>query len=357
MDLQQNATMYQQPMYGGPAPQPMNQQPYPYMQPMGAPYAQPMPGMNGGFQGATYNFSPTPMPMNTQSLSEEEIQELINSRGGKFDINVPRAEFLRAMCNHRHNGQEVVQQINDGSGEVFCPVCYERWNPELITKEQAEQLVQAFVNQLQILKWVGNLPVDVIRDYFTIIPLLRKFPDLVEICTANYKKYTNGQAYMVAGNNSIYNQYELLMGRGMGYDQSPYMVNQPFVPANMQVMSNQPMYNPMPQQMPPMNTPYGQPQMNQGYYGQAVQQNNPAINPMQMQPGMNPQQTVYGNGGVQPYMPAAMPQQPMMNAPVQQQAPNFSPIQQQPVAPQPAVQSTPEQNNGTVATKDQTINL
>ena len=366
---------YQQPVYGA---QPQPQQMYGGYDPNFNQYAYGNGYMvNGAFQPTTYMYNPTPMPMNTQSISEEEIQKLQSSNGNKFDLNVPEVEFIRAMCNHKHNGMDVAQQVNDSTGDVWCPICNERWNPELISKEQAKQLVDAFVNQLQIMKWVGNFPVEVIRDYFTLIPLLRKFPDLLEIASNNYKKYANGQTFVNANNNSIYNQYELLMGRG-AYTQAPYMVSpqmggyygQPIMPQNMQVMQQ-----------------YGaaQPQQ-QGYYGQSVQQTPPNVNPMQMQPGQ--QQTVFSNapqpyapqgmynpqpmmnqpmGGPQPFVqPAMQPmnnQQPMMNQqPAYTPVTQFNPLQQQsqvqtPQQPQAAVQSTPEQVNGATAQKDQTVNL
>jgi hypothetical protein len=157
------------------------------------------------------------------------------------------------------------------------------------------------------MKWVGDMPTEVVREYCAIIPLIRKFPDLYEYAVNNFDKYTGANQYYNASESAIYNQYNSLMNGGGYYPQYP-QYNPQFAQQG---------YYQQPNQGYPV----------QQYNGQAA---NPNVNPMQaQQPMYNQQQmmnppVVYGN----PYYGA----QPGYGAPMQQQS---VPAQPMPGAPQP----------------------
>ena len=76
------------------------------------------------YPGAPVMFNPAvPQPTNISSLSEKEIKLISQKKPSKIDINIFQEDHLRSMCNHNHNGHSVVQQLNDGSGKVYCPIC------------------------------------------------------------------------------------------------------------------------------------------------------------------------------------------------------------------------------------------
>lgn len=302
-------------------------------------YGQPMYQQPYGYDPNPY-FAYQPMmqpqnmrqPQNQNALTPEEIQKLRNDRPNSnvLNLNIDPNDILRGVCTHKDNGRDVVQMVQDGSGDVYCPICGERWNPESMSKEEVEELVNKLIAQMQNAKWTGEFPANVVREYFTMIPLLRKFPDLYQYGAKNFESLLNQRGYYSAGDANIYAQYNSLWGPGMGYGQpmyqNPYMANQPMG----------------------------------GYYQQPVQQQNPAqaqpaspnVNPMQAPvygtPGFNPQFANQANnmmGGTYYQQPAygapvyATPQQPVAQPAAQPQQAAPAQATAQP-AQQPAQQTT-----------------
>ncbi len=248
---------------------------YNYNNGMGGYYNQPF--YNAGYAPTPMIYQGGPMPQNKSSLTAEEIAILNNSNPGKFDLAISREDNIRAMCNHKKDGMDMVQQITDGSGDVYCPICQERWNPISASKEEVVDLINNIVSLMQNAKWVGDYGVELIRDYFPMIPLLKKFPDLYTAAMNQFNKYCNVNGYANANDAAIYSQYNNIMG----YVPTP-SYNQPY-------MYNGGQVNPYPNNM---GTPNGQ--MNGGYpntnmYGNPYAQPNPYPNNMGM-----PNANMYG---------------------------------------------------------------
>ncbi len=294
-------------------------------QAMGQPYYGGYdPSMNS-YPAMGYNSIPT--PANQNALTNEEIQMLKNARPtSKIELSIDRMDVLRSMCCHKENGKDVVMQVNDGSGDVWCPICQRRWKPDMKTKEEVQELVAELIDQMENAKWAGDLPTDLTRELFTLIPLLNKYPDIHEYAMNTFNKYYSARGMYNAQDTNIYGMYNSLFGAGMpatGYMGAP------------------------------MQGYYGQAQQAapQGYYGQQqgyVPSNNQAnamVNPMQAPTyGVNPmapnqqfvsQANMMMNGTVAPQQPMYGNQ--VMNAPVygtpQQQTPAQQPAQQQNAGP------------------------
>ncbi len=308
---------------------------------------QPMPGYYGS---VPYMYQQAPAPQNMNALSNDEIKILRNARpASKINLNIDQEEYLRSMCTHKDNNthSDVVVQVNDGSNRVWCPICQEAWNPDKMTKEEITDLVEAFISQIQNMKWVGDMPIDVVREYCAIIPLVRKFPDLYEYAVNNFNKYSGANQYYNAAEASIYSQYNALMGGGfnMSYAQPQGYYGQPMP------FMNPPMGQPANPNVNPMQAtmPMPQPQAPQGYYGQPMPQVPQGYYGAPMgQPQMAPQ-GYYGQ-------PAPQQQgQPMPQAP-QPYSPVFNPPVQPGAAPQQGQQPTP-QDQGKTETKEEKVNL
>ena len=260
---------------------------------------------------------------NQNALTNEEIQKLKNTRPSTtaLNLNIDEDEMLRAMCTHKDNGRDVVQLVNDGSGDVYCPICGKRWNPTPVTKEEVQEALDKLISYMQNSTWVGEYPANVVREYFVMMPLLEKFPDLYAYGQKNFDRYLNQRGFYSAGDANVYGQYNSMFGPGMGYGAPIYQ---------------RPMY---PQQP------------NMGYYQQPQVQPQPAapnVNPMQQpvygQPGYNPQFGDQANS----MMGGTYYQQPGYGPGPQQFNPVYGnaavPQQPQPqVAPQPAPQVQPQQ--------------
>lgn len=264
-------------------------------------------------------YTSIPTPANQNALTDEEIQILKNARPtSKIVLSIDRNDVLRSMCTHKDNGRDVVMQVNDGSGDVFCPICGSRWKPDMKTKEEVEALVIELIDQMENAKWAGDLPTDLTRELFTLMPLLKKYPDIHEYAMNTFNKYYSARGMYTAADTNIYGMYNSLFNAGVpstGYNGAPGY--------------------------------YGQPQAGgQGYYGQAPQGYAPncatasaSVNPMQAPTyGVNPsapnqqfvaQTNMMMGGTVAPQY--GVPMAPNCGAPVQ--APVAQPAPQQTAAP------------------------
>ena len=249
-----------------------------------------------------------PTPANQNALTAEEIQILKNARPtSKIDLSVDRNDVLRSMCTHKDNGRDVVMQVNDGSGDVFCPICNHRWKPDMKSKEEVQELISELTGQMENAKWAGDLPVDLTRELFTLIPLLNKYPDIHEYAMNTFNKYYSARGMVNAQDTNIYGMYNSLFGAGMPATGYGAPMQGYYGQAQQPAFNNQ------------MNAPVGYYGQQQGYVPTNVGQANPMVNPMQAQTyGVNPmapnqqfvQQANMMMGGT------IAPQQPMMNAPV-----------------------------------------
>lgn len=307
---------------------------YYYGQQMGQPYYGGYDPNMYSYQAMGYNTN-IPTPANQNALTAEEIQILKNARPtSKIDLSIDRTDVLRSMCTHKDNGRDVVMQVTDGSGDVYCPICGHRWKPDMKTKEEVQVLVSELIDQMENAKWAGDLPVDLTRELFTLIPLLNKYPDIHEYAMNTFNKYYSARGMYNAQDTNIYGMYNSLFGAGMpatGYMGAP------------------------------MQGYYGQTQqpMNQGYYGQTQQgyvpngaPANAMVNPMQAPTyGVNPyaQNQQFVSQANMMMGGTVAPQQPMYNAPAMN-APVYGTAQPAQQAPAPAAQQTTQQNAGPVIT-------
>ena len=299
----------------------------PYQNPYG--YGQPMPGyMNQQlYMGPQFN-----VPTYMNALNNEEIEQIRNTKPiSKINLSVDHTEYLRSLCTHRdnHTGLDVVQKINDGSDDVYCPICQKRWNPKPLDKDMVHELVKTFNDQIQNMKWVGNIPTEVVREYCAILPLVNKFPDLYEYAVNNFNKIRNGAEVQSGEDARIQSLYNTII--------NPYQQYGNYYGGMNMGMNPGMMYNT---------------NQNMGQMGQTA---NPNINPMEYsyQPNGMPNQQMNGQ-----YNP--MGYQPTFNAvnggmPNQQMNVEYNPIgYQSQQNQQQAQQQTTEQPK---ETKQETIKL
>lgn len=252
-----------------------------------------------------YTPQPVQAPQNVNALTNEEIQSLKASRpSNAIDINVTNDDVLRSMCTHKYNGRDVVQSLNDGSGDVWCPICNERWNQSTLEKEELQSLIDKLISQMQNAKWIGDLPVNVAREYFQIIPLLKKYPEVQRYAMSNFNKYFNQNPYGNVQDASIYGIYNSLFGPNYNAYTQPVYCAQPAYqyPYQPNVNIQAPVVNPCVNPMQAQTIPYG---MNQAAPNQQMnQQANIMMNnqqpPQQMNQAVPNQQPTYQPPAYQP---------------------------------------------------------
>ena len=291
-------------------------------------------GNNGGYIPPQYVFNQNvQMPKSQPSLNREELELLKREPINELDINITEAEHVASECNHITDNPETVRQLNDGSGLVYCTGCHEVWDPNLIPEEEVEEMVSKIISAMQNTKWVGNLPTTLIRDYFTIIPLLKKFPKLYNIALKNADRFNRSNYYGTANENAAYNEFDSLfanpmmgqmqygnqfMGQPYGGQQFNQFVQQPYGGQQFNQFNGGQQYGAPASNVNPMqagNVPYG---AGQQYSSQFVNQ----ANNMLYDPNRQQQAVAYGNQQVQGYGYNPNPtQQITTNAQQPQQAP------------------------------------
>ena len=208
-------------------------------------------GVNTGAQ--VYGAQRT-IPM-TQPLSAAEIAQL-RQKGPAFSLAVDPQELLASYCTHKEGNKFVVTQ--NANGELYCPICGATFNANW-TQEQVEESCKIIEDILQTIKLQYlTIPEGVAKQYFAMLPLIRKAPKLYEISCNEFAKQEQGNPIYDQNNqrgfamlNMLTNPMAMYNGAMMGMPaQQPYDPNMAAGYAQQPAM---PMYA----QQPMM---YGQPQ-------------------------------------------------------------------------------------------------
>ena len=281
-----------------------------------------VPNQPGMAYGYNYGYA-RPQAKYTQPLTQDQITKL-RQNPSTFDLKVEQEDIWRAVCTHKEkNGQTTLVKNSDGSWT--CTICGETFNLCESSKEEVEAAVKVLIDMLQTSKTVYvDAPDNLIAQYYQVIPLLKKFPELWKRAMDNFAMYDNngnnlnqmGPGY--SGFNAMYN---LLTNPYAGYAQNSYGAPMPGYPqapvgyygAPMPTYGAAPQY---PQAAPETQQPmyYGAPMPG---YPQAPMYQQP------VDPNANPMAygvpTAPAPGVIPPQAPAAAPAAPAQQAEVQQQ--------------------------------------
>ena len=235
-------------------------------------------------------------------LTQEQIASLRKSMP-EFTLTIPAEEYVRAQCNHVDpNGNFVAVPTADD--EYRCTICGAKFSVTPISDQDINKAVKVVSNALELSKLAyGNCP-DNAKEFFAMIPLLKKISGLYSIAINNLDKLANANSFAV--NNTYQSQGlspEMLSAvAGVSYSQPQifaapqqqfgYCQSQPTCGPNTMYYQPQPQYGPNPM--------YGQPPVAPPQYG----------NPMYGQQPVAPNQ--YGPNpmyGQQPVAPNQQPQQ------------------------------------------------
>lgn len=264
-------------------------------------------------------------PTMSQPLTPEQMQ-LLASKGGSFSTRVAQEDIFRSVCTHKKDGNIVL--VNNGDGTFTCPICQETFSETDLDPQHVKDITREMINILQMIKTTYmDIPDATALEFFPIITLLEKTPELAEIAMRNFSQYEQGTMVQNSANPYSFNALSSLMGGPMAYpgmqpnmyqqqmaqpqfqqqvqyQQQPNMYQQPMAPAQVQV-------TPQFQQFNPVNE-FG------AYNPQAQQQYQQQMAPVQVQ--VAPQQ--YQQQPQPLYQPIQpVQQQNVQQAPAQQQAP------------------------------------
>lgn len=241
------------------------------------------PYMYGQYPYAPVTYANVPLPLNQNALTEDEIKQMLGTKSKRIDLTLDPVEVLRQCCTHKRNGNDMVQRTIDG--KCYCPLCNEVWRPIHVDEDEVKENLDRVNDMFQTAKWLGDLPVEMTREYFPMGGLLKKFPEIYKYAMENFNRNFNNNSYAQAQDASVYSMFNSLISGGYnnpfaGYAQGvapmPNMYQQPG--AVQPQMAGQPMamgYQPQ-NAAQPVAAP-GQPQFyyNPAQAGQPVPTNNP----------------------------------------------------------------------------------
>ena len=259
-----------------------------------------------GFNGYQYPPNQMEKPHMSNPLTDEE-RKLLLTDTDLFNLQVTKQEVAQAVCTHKDPQKGTFSTFkNPMTGRLECQICHEQFDPDVVTSEYVQQAVDCVLNALQTIKAIGvDLSNEVIRQFFTIIPYIKRIPKLYELVNRNFAKYTQGMSAMPQNQANMFQMYDNIINpavpMGYGYNQQTPFMNQQNV-----MMGGNPF-------MP--NNGYGQ-GYGQGYPQQGYNQGYP-VNPYQ-QPPMNAAQAPAMNPPQQPAAPQ-QPQAPADNVQVTEQ--------------------------------------
>lgn len=251
----------------------------PTQQPYGAP-------MMGGYQ---YNGMGQPVVKVQNVLTADEIKELQQQRS-QFTLGLTERETKQAACNHRTiDGTSDSLVFNQVTGTATCTICGYEFRPvdADTTIDSIKEDTDRIVDILQTIKLLyTDLPGSAAREYFQIIPLIAKIPELFKFAAKNFASHENNAwQYNNAnmGGFAMLQNLNSMLGGNFG---QPQMMGQPGVYA--------------PQQPQMMGTPG---------FPQAAYAPQPGVNPFgyqgASQPGYQPMSQGYQYNPAQGTTPVA----------------------------------------------------
>lgn len=255
-------------------------------------FTNPM-GMQGGYQ---YNGMQQAVPKVQNVLTPEQIKELQQQRS-QFSLGLTEKERLQGICTHRSaDGMSDTIVYDNATGIASCVICGYQFRPvEPDTSyETIKDATDRIVDILQTIKIMyTDLPAEAAREYFQIIPLIGKIPQLFEFAAKNLSKHEmNNWSYNAhnMGGMAMLQNLSTMFG-GMGMNQQPQFNN----------MGMNPQFN-------NMNMGMGQQVPFNGY---AMNPNQPVGYPNGGMMGQNP----FGYAGASQQVPMGQPQManPAMN--------------------------------------------
>ena len=180
------------------------------------------------------------------ALSAEEIKQLQQERS-QFSLGLTTREMLQGSCTHRSiDGMSDSLTYDPVTGVARCSICGYEFKPiEAETSlETIKDSCDTIVDILQTIKILyTDLPADAAREYFQIIPLIGKIPQLFEFAAKNFAKHeANNWQYnnYNMGGISMLNNLNNMFGMGMGGMAPQPMYQQPMMNPQQPTMAGYP---------------------------------------------------------------------------------------------------------------------
>lgn len=185
---------------------------------------------NPGY-AANFGYAKPNLPNPTNPLSKEDMA-LLKQKAPQFSLAISQVEALKAICTHRDEKGETLMQNSDGT--VTCAICGTTFTPIMADADTINGIFKSVIDCLETMKIMYmDIPNDVAKQYFQMIPFLEKGPQLYKIANDHYSKYSNSSIMSNNYNNgaNAFALYSALMNpgmmAGMGMPQQAMQYGQP----------------------------------------------------------------------------------------------------------------------------------
>lgn len=170
---------------------------------------------NGVAYGQSYAYgAPQARPLMTDPLTGEE-RKLLAQHEDLFDLKVTPQELAYAVCAHKRDNNFDI--IPDGQGNVTCRTCGATFRPDDVDEQYVQEATDRMMNVLQTIKMLGvDLNSDVFRQYFSMIPYIKRVPKLFKAVNKSFQKYTEGSPVQpITGGQNVYSMFNNIMNPAM----------------------------------------------------------------------------------------------------------------------------------------------
>lgn len=178
---------------------------------------------NAGMMNFGYNKPKLAAP--TNPLTKEDLA-LLREKAPQFSLAVSHVDSLKAVCTHRDETGDKLIANTDGT--VTCTLCGTTFKIIQATPETVKDIFEATTNCLETMKIMyPDIPNEVTKAYFQMIPFLEKGPQLYKIALDHYHKYNNPSVFAANYNNggNVAALFSAMMNpaaMGMGMPQQMY---------------------------------------------------------------------------------------------------------------------------------------
>ena len=162
------------------------------------------------------------------TLTPDQIRTLRN-QGSQFSLGLTQEEVLRAICNHRsEDGLSDTLVYDPVTGTAKCTICGYEFRPiePNVDYETIKEDVKRVQDILQTIKLMYiDLPAEAAKEFYPVIAMLDKVPQLTEYAAKNMAKH-DAYNYMYNDRNMgaaamFANLSNMFSNMSMNYQQQP----------------------------------------------------------------------------------------------------------------------------------------
>ena len=147
----------------------------------------------------------------TNPLTQEELNTLLNN-GNNAILRVTKEDVARAICTHKDPKTGQTSGIVQPDGSIKCYICGEQFNL-VENPEMVDTITREFLNILQTIKSLYvDIPENVARQFFQIIPLVKQAPALYKVATNHFNQYDQGFGGVNNINSNPFAAYTAMAG-------------------------------------------------------------------------------------------------------------------------------------------------